>query len=71
MSDHTDTDPLYDEAVSIAIETKPVNCSTLQRRLAIGYTRASRLIELMEKRGVIKELSPGYWRAVNNESEGA
>ncbi|NEP82444.1 MAG: hypothetical protein F6K39_32435, partial [Okeania sp. SIO3B3] len=39
-------DPLFDRAVEIVLETKRGSVSLLQRRLAIGYTRASRLIEL-------------------------
>src|SRR5690606_8418116 len=40
-------DPLFDRAVEIVLETKRGSVSLLQRRLAIGYTRSSRLIDLM------------------------
>ncbi|MFK7760123.1 MAG: DNA translocase FtsK [Phycisphaerales bacterium] len=46
-------DPLFDRAVEIVLETKRGSVSLLQRRLAIGYTRASRLIDLMGIAGII------------------
>ena len=46
-------DPLFEKAVDIVLETKRGSVSLLQRRLAIGYTRASRLIDLMGEVGVI------------------
>ncbi len=46
-------DPLFDRAVEIVLETRRGSVSLLQRRLAIGYTRASRLIELMGQAGII------------------
>jgi len=46
-------DPLFERAVEIIIETQRGSVSLLQRRLAIGYTRSSRLIELMGMSGVI------------------
>ncbi|MBL4808789.1 MAG: DNA translocase FtsK [Phycisphaerales bacterium] len=46
-------DPLFDRAVEIVLETKRGSVSLLQRRLAIGYTRASRLIDLMGISGII------------------
>ncbi|MFG0274299.1 MAG: DNA translocase FtsK 4TM domain-containing protein, partial [Phycisphaerales bacterium] len=46
-------DPLFDKAVEIVLETKRGSVSLLQRRLAIGYTRASRLIDLMGEAGII------------------
>jgi len=48
-------DPIFDRAVEIVLETKRGSVSLLQRRLAIGYTRASRLIELMGQAGIIGE----------------
>lgn len=46
-------DPMFDRAVEIVLETKRGSVSLLQRRLAIGYTRASRLIDLMGIAGII------------------
>lgn len=46
-------DELYPEAVRLVVEAKAASASMLQRRLRIGYTRAARLIDLMESRGVV------------------
>jgi S-DNA-T family DNA segregation ATPase FtsK/SpoIIIE len=46
-------DPLFDKAVEVVLETKRGSVSMLQRRLAIGYTRAARLIELMGEAGIL------------------
>ena len=46
-------DPLYDEAVGIVRETRKASISYLQRRLKVGYNRAARLVEEMEKHGVL------------------
>jgi S-DNA-T family DNA segregation ATPase FtsK/SpoIIIE len=48
-------DPLFFRAVDICIETRRGSVSLLQRRLAIGYTRASRLIDLMGIAGIISD----------------
>ena len=44
-----ETDPLYDQAVRIVIETRRASVSNIQRRLGIGYNRAARLVEAMEQ----------------------
>jgi len=46
-------DELYDEAVRIIIESNQASVSILQRRLRLGYTRAARIIDMMEQEGVI------------------
>ena len=48
-------DPMFDRAVEIVLETRRGSVSLLQRRLAIGYTRASRLIDLMGIAGIISD----------------
>ena len=48
-------DPLFNRAVEVVLETKRGSVSLLQRRLAIGYTRASRLIDLMGIAGIISD----------------
>lgn len=49
----TQTDELFEEAVSIVLENGQASISMLQRRLKIGYARAARLIDEMEERGFI------------------
>jgi S-DNA-T family DNA segregation ATPase FtsK/SpoIIIE len=51
----SERDPLFDEAVRIMIETGRGSVSLLQRRLAIGYSRASRLVDQMGQAGILGE----------------
>src|SRR5690606_33444932 len=51
--DDGELDPLYDQAVRIVAETGRCSTSWLQRKLEIGYNRAARLVETMEKRGIV------------------
>jgi S-DNA-T family DNA segregation ATPase FtsK/SpoIIIE len=46
-------DELFDQAVRIILEAKQASVSLLQRRMRIGYTRAARLIDAMEAKGII------------------
>jgi S-DNA-T family DNA segregation ATPase FtsK/SpoIIIE len=46
-------DDLYQEAVRVVCEAGRASTSTLQRRLRIGYGRAARLIDIMEKDGIV------------------
>ncbi len=46
-------DELYDEAVALVAEARMASASMLQRRMRIGYNRAARLIEIMERQGVV------------------
>lgn len=46
-------DELYDQAVQIVLEGGQASVSLLQRRMRIGYTRAARLIDAMEAKGII------------------
>jgi len=48
-----DADPLFDEAVRIVTESRRASISGVQRRLKIGYNRAARMIEEMERIGVV------------------
>jgi S-DNA-T family DNA segregation ATPase FtsK/SpoIIIE len=53
MVKEEDTDPLYIEAIDLSRRQGRASISMLQRRLRIGYTRAARLIETMEEKGII------------------
>ena len=57
-------DPLFDEAVEIMIETGRGSVSLLQRRLAIGYTRSSRLVDQMYVAGILGDHKGSVARAV-------
>ncbi len=57
-------DPLYDQALKIVTESRRASISGVQRRLRIGYNRAARLIEEMEKSGVVGPLQPNGSREV-------
>jgi S-DNA-T family DNA segregation ATPase FtsK/SpoIIIE len=46
-------DPLYDEAVRLVAETRRCSTSWLQRKLGLGYNRAARIVEMMERRGLV------------------
>ena len=48
-------DSLYDEAKKIVIQSGKASSSLLQRRLRIGYSRAARLIDILEDRGIVGE----------------
>jgi S-DNA-T family DNA segregation ATPase FtsK/SpoIIIE len=46
-------DEMFGDAVRIAIESKQISASNLQRRLRLGYARAARLVDMMESRGIV------------------
>jgi S-DNA-T family DNA segregation ATPase FtsK/SpoIIIE len=48
-----DEDPLLERAIDIVVQTQTASVSLLQRRLRVGYTRAGRLIDMLERRGII------------------
>jgi len=48
-------DEKYDEAVQIVMESRRASISMLQRRLRVGYNRAARMIEMMERQGLVSE----------------
>ena len=48
-----DEDPLLDRAIEIVVQTQTASVSLIQRRLRVGYTRAGRLIDMLERRGII------------------
>ncbi|MCF8158340.1 MAG: DNA translocase FtsK 4TM domain-containing protein [Burkholderiaceae bacterium] len=51
-----EADPLYDEAVAIVMKTRRASISSVQRQLRIGYNRAARLIEEMERAGLVSSM---------------
>jgi S-DNA-T family DNA segregation ATPase FtsK/SpoIIIE len=48
-----DEDPLLDRAIEVVVQTQTASVSLIQRRLRVGYTRAGRLIDMLERRGII------------------
>jgi S-DNA-T family DNA segregation ATPase FtsK/SpoIIIE len=46
-------DEMYDEAVRVVVETNQASVTILQRRLRLGYSRAARLIDMMEQNGLV------------------
>ena len=59
MEPEEDLDPLFDEAVDLVRRQGRASISMLQRRLRIGYTRAARLIETMQEKGIVGTSQPG------------
>jgi S-DNA-T family DNA segregation ATPase FtsK/SpoIIIE len=57
-------DPLYDQAVEIVVRTRRPSISLVQRHLRIGYNRAARLIEDMEKAGLVSSMQSNGNREV-------
>jgi S-DNA-T family DNA segregation ATPase FtsK/SpoIIIE len=51
-----ESDPLYDQAVEIVLKTRRASISLVQRHLRIGYNRAARLIEQMERAGMVSAM---------------
>ncbi len=59
-TDAEQADPLYDQAVEFVVQTRKASISAVQRRLKIGYNRAARLIEEMERTGLVGPLEGGF-----------
>jgi S-DNA-T family DNA segregation ATPase FtsK/SpoIIIE len=53
---NAEADPLYDQAVAIVLKTRRASISLVQRHLRIGYNRAARLIEQMERAGMVSAM---------------
>lgn len=53
VSDDEDEDPMIEEARAVVVSSQKASTSYLQRRLSIGYSRAARIIDLLEDRGII------------------
>jgi len=52
-----ESDPMYDQAVAIVLQHRRASISLVQRHLRIGYNRAARLLEQMEKSGLVSAMS--------------
>lgn len=59
-----EVDPLYDEAVGIVLKSRRASISSVQRQLRIGYNRAARLIEDMERAGLVSAMQSNGNREV-------
>jgi S-DNA-T family DNA segregation ATPase FtsK/SpoIIIE len=52
-----EADALYDQAVAVVLQHKRASISLVQRHLRIGYNRAARLLEQMEKSGLVSSMA--------------
>ncbi|MDD4908658.1 MAG: DNA translocase FtsK, partial [Candidatus Omnitrophica bacterium] len=50
---NAEKDDMYEESVRVIMETGQASVSILQRRLRLGYTRAARIIDMMEQEGMV------------------
>lgn len=64
IEDSGERDPLFEQAVEYVLQTKRGSVSLLQRRLSIGYSRASRLIEQMAEAGIVGDFKGSQAREV-------
>ncbi|MFT5359583.1 MAG: S-DNA-T family DNA segregation ATPase FtsK/SpoIIIE [Candidatus Paceibacteria bacterium] len=64
-----DDDDLYEEARELVINTKKASTSYLQRKLKIGYSRAARLIDILEERGVVGPANGSKPRDVHEKAD--
>lgn len=51
--DGEEMDPMLDDAIELAVESGKISTSLIQRRLSLGYGRAAKLIDVMERRGIV------------------
>ena len=51
-------DPMLLEAIEVAFESGTVSTSLLQRRLSLGYSRAARIVDTLERRGIVGSFDP-------------
>jgi S-DNA-T family DNA segregation ATPase FtsK/SpoIIIE len=61
---NAEADPMYDQAVDIVLKTRRPSISLVQRHLRIGYNRAARMIEAMEKAGLVSPMNAAGGREV-------
>ncbi|HWI79647.1 MAG TPA: DNA translocase FtsK, partial [Ramlibacter sp.] len=60
----SEKDPMYDQAVEIVLKNRKASISLVQRHLKIGYNRAARLVEDMEKAGLVGAMSSSGQREI-------
>ncbi|MCC6377290.1 MAG: DNA translocase FtsK 4TM domain-containing protein [Burkholderiales bacterium] len=63
-SGDAESDPVYDQAVAVVLKTRRPSISLVQRHLRIGYNRAARLIEQMERAGLVSPMQTNGNREV-------
>ncbi|MCY1217966.1 DNA translocase FtsK [compost metagenome] len=66
-----EADPLYDQAVEVVLKNRRASISLVQRHLRIGYNRAARLLEDMEKAGLVSAMSGNGNRDILVQGGGA
>jgi S-DNA-T family DNA segregation ATPase FtsK/SpoIIIE len=57
-------DPMYDQAVAVVLQDRKASISYVQRKLKIGYNRSARLLEDMEKAGLVSALTSSGQRDI-------
>ena len=62
--DSAEKDPMYDQAVEVVLKNRKASISLVQRHLKIGYNRAARLVEDMEKAGLVSSMSGSGQREI-------
>ncbi|MCR9192267.1 MAG: DNA translocase FtsK 4TM domain-containing protein [Gammaproteobacteria bacterium] len=65
-----EADALYDEAVAFVMQTRKASISSVQRRFKIGYNRAARLVEEMERCGLVGPMEGGFRDVLVNAGAG-
>ena len=63
-SGDVEKDPMYDQAVEVVLKNRKASISLVQRHLKIGYNRAARLVEEMEKAGLVSAMSSNGQREI-------
>lgn len=66
----SESDPLYDQAVAVVLQQRRASISFVQRHFSIGYNRAARLIEQMERSGLVSAMQPNGNRSILVPSSG-
>jgi S-DNA-T family DNA segregation ATPase FtsK/SpoIIIE len=64
-----DADPLYDQVVEFVVQNRKASISSVQRRFKIGYNRSARLIEEMERVGILGPLEGGMREVLVPENQ--